>query len=129
MEMSQLTSMAVRTQSALDKYELVTEKAEEAVFVDSLSSGHRVIRDEVKQNTVDVKKETQLLNRRLEELKQDLDVGKVLASMSLVEASQAGKEFSSQLSDNARNIASAIERIEIHVVAALSLLKKAEKTL
>ena len=72
---------------------------------------------------IDIETRTKKLLRGLQDLKQELDVGKVLASMSLVEASQAGKEFSAPLTDNAKNIASAIERIEVHVLEALKLVE------
>jgi hypothetical protein len=44
--------------------------------------------------------------------------------MSLVEATQANSEYSSQLTDNAKNISSAISRIEVHVGDALKLMPR-----
>jgi methyl-accepting chemotaxis protein len=127
MNISRLTTNAVRTQSALEKYDNVKQRAETADHVESLTATHAKIRTQVQTEADSTQQLTKKLSRHLEDLKQDLDVGRVLASMSLVEASQAGKDFSAQLSDNARNIASAIGRIDVHVSSALDLMKKALK--
>lgn len=127
MKVSRLTTNAVRTQAALEKYDDVQLKAKSAEHLESLTSSHAKIRTQVQSEADSVQQLTSKLGRQLEDLKQDLDVGRVLASMSLVEASQAGKDFSAQLTDNARNIGSAIGRIEVHVSCALDLMKKAIK--
>jgi len=124
MAVSKLTSNTLRTKNAQDQYVIATQKAHNAEFVSSLAANQHKITNKKRQEDEAIVSQTKRLGRCLEDLKQEIDVGKVLASMSLVEASQAGKDFTAQLSDNARNIGSAIQRIEVHVAKALSLLKK-----
>jgi methyl-accepting chemotaxis protein len=123
MEISKLTTNAVRTETAAQRYEDAFEKGKDATHIDSLRHNFGDIQKQVSGEYAHITSLTNKLSRGLEVLKQELDVGKVLASMSLVEASQAGKEFTAHLTDNAKNIASAIERIEVHVNEALKLMK------
>ncbi len=123
MAISKLTSNTVRTQAALEKYDVAIHKAQEYRHVKSLEPTFTAIKQEASGKNEDIGRRIKALSRRLEDLKQELDVGKVLASMSMVEASQAGKEFIEPLTDNAKNISSAIGRIEVYVNEALKLVK------
>lgn len=127
MEISKITTHSVRTDLAREKYETAQAKASHAEFLASLSEGQQNISEQLSEENIDIAEKTKYLTRALEVLKQELDVGKVLASMSLVEASQAGKDFSAQLADNANNIASAIARIETNVTNSLQLIRKSKR--
>ncbi len=61
------------------------------------------------------------LTSALEELSRELRTATVLAAMSRVEASQAGKEFQQQLEVIADNVARAAEKIQSHVRLSQSL--------
>lgn len=128
MAISKITSNAIRTQSAKTRFESAYEKASESEYLSSLDSSYQSIQKHIGEEHEKIRQNTVKLSRSLGELKQELEVGKVLASMSLVEASQAGPEFLDALTDNAKNIASALERIEVHVRNSLSLLNKSGKS-
>lgn len=123
MIISKMTSNSVQSDSAIEKYNKALDTAKDYPHVDSLAPKYESIKVESNEQIEDINKRIKKLTRGLQDLKQELDVGKVLASMSLVEASQAGKEYTAPLTDNAKNIASAIERIEVHVIDALKLVK------
>lgn len=122
MALSKLTSNTVRTQTTVEKYDIAINKSKQYPYAKSLEPTYLAIKKEESDKDKDISERIKKLSRRLEDLKQELDVGKVLASMSLVEASQAGKEFTGPLTDNAKNISSAIERIEVYVNEALKLV-------
>ena len=124
MKISKLTTNAERTHSAQEKYEVAFDKGKEANHIKSLDANFADINQQAKDESETIEQLSRQLSRGLEVLKQELDVGKVLASMSLVEATQANSEYSSQLTDNAKNISSAISRIEVHVGDALKLMPK-----
>lgn len=125
-EMSRLTSDIANAESSLSDAEKETalgdENAETATL--NANSKENELKTKVSVEKADIDGKTKKLLRDLEDLKQELDVARVLASMSLVEAAQAGKEFSGQLTDNAKNIAKAIEKIDAHVCRSLSLIGK-----
>jgi len=121
---SKITSNAMRTHSAKVKFDSAYVKASDSENLSSLDKSYSDIQQRIVSEQEQIRRSTIKLTRSLEELKQELEVGKVLASMSLVEASQAGNDYTSALTDNAKNIASALERIEVHVKKALSLLNK-----
>ncbi|WP_395344496.1 hypothetical protein PN836_006945 [Ningiella sp. W23] len=122
MVISKLTSTVVKTQTAQQHFERAFDKGEGAEYLDSLQTKYSDIKNEVTNETEHIESLVRHLVRELEDLKQELEVGKVLASMSLVEASQADKAYTNQLSDNANNISSAINRIESNVGRALKLI-------
>ncbi|MBF7073929.1 hypothetical protein ISG33_11005 [Glaciecola sp. MH2013] len=126
MQISKLTTNAVRTESAQQRYVTAFDKGQQATHIDSLKTNYADINQQVKSETETIDSLSRQLARGLEVLKQELDVGKVLASMSLVEASQASSEYSNQLTDNAKNIGSAISRIEKHVGDAIKLMPRSK---
>ncbi|MGB3724527.1 MAG: hypothetical protein WA981_02085 [Glaciecola sp.] len=122
--MSKITTQAVRTNSAKKRYERAYAKAQHAEYVTSLDTSFDEVKTTLNEENQSIVTSTRHLLRSLETLKQELAVGKVLASMSLVEASQAGKEFSAQLADNANNISGSINKIDSHVSLSLKLINK-----
>lgn len=121
--MSKLASNSAKTTSALHKFDEAITKAQNAEYVSSLDPVHAKIEKDVANESIDFAQQVRQLKRELENLKSELDVAKVLASMSQVEAVQASKEYQGPLSVNAQNIAEAALRIEKHVKHSLSLLR------
>lgn len=121
--MSKLRSNSAKTTSALQKFGEAIDKAKMAQYVSSLAPVHAQIEKNVMNENIDFAEQVRQLKRELENLKSELDVAKVLASMSQVEAVQASIEYQGPLSVNAQNISEAALRIEKHVNHSLSLLR------
>ncbi len=126
--MSRLASNAARTQSAVLKFKLARTKGAEAKFIESIDVAVENANHQSKQFDDEFTIQIQNLKSDLESLKRELDVTKVLASMSQVEAAQAGKEYSFTLRDNALSIADAANTIESHVQASLKLVDKLQRS-
>jgi hypothetical protein len=122
--MSRLASNAVRTKTAYDKFSQALIIGKEAKYIDSLRPVHERIAGEANIEQADFDKHVAKLKTQLNELKRELDIAQILASMSQVEAAQANPEHQAALKDNAINIGQAAAQIEKHVIYSLSLFSK-----
>jgi hypothetical protein len=122
--MSRLASNAVRTKTAYAKFEEALKKAEDAQYRNSLKPLYNKIKKESMAEQQEFDRHVKRLISELEDLKQELDIAKILSSMSQVEAAQANPEHQAALKDNALNIGQAAVQIEQHVVYSLSLFSK-----
>lgn len=121
--LSRMASSAVTTRDASEKFNKAMDIAVDAEHVASLNKANKSIADSKFTQDEEYKAQLKSLMKELEELQRGLEIAKVLASMSRVEASQATSEYKPQLNSNAQSISSSVEQIEKHVQASLALIR------
>ncbi|MGQ8364195.1 hypothetical protein [Glaciecola sp. 1036] len=122
-KISQMSSNFLRTDSTIKQMQKVMRDAKDAPYIDSLQMPLENIQESTAREQILFNQEVNKLYSQLLDLKKELESAKIIATMSLVESSQADKEYRAALTDNAVKISDAAKQIETHVDNALALFR------
>lgn len=116
-----LAAMRERTMEALDIFNRVSRKAEDAAYIGSLNKAKILSEKKLEEIDEELRKKMCRLELQLEETNKQIRAASIISSTSKVEASQAGS-FQPQLDVIADNIAEAATQIKKHLADAQNLL-------
>ncbi|WP_448567650.1 hypothetical protein [Thalassotalea ganghwensis] len=126
-ELSKIASNKFRTDSAIGYFEKVYQKAKDSPYIDTLSSGYRRTVKEQSSLGSEYRKKLIALTNQLEQLKDELRTAIILATLSRVEASQAGPSFEEQLKNVADNVEQSADIIREYISSSLQLVSSLEQ--
>lgn len=114
-QMSRTASETARAEHALNSFRVAFEKGKDAAYITSINSAYERTKQQHRELESHFHQQIYQLVERLNALGRELRTATVLAAMSRVEASFAGKEFEASLNVIAENVAASSERIQQHV--------------
>ncbi len=111
-----------RADAAIDKFDVVYVRANQSSNISSLDKSYQ--RTKAHQNELALAFETQIkkLVDELDELNGELRTAVILATLSRVEASQAGSLYQESLNNVANNVESAAQRIKTQIISSQQLV-------
>jgi hypothetical protein len=121
-ELSKAAADKFRTDNAMSRFDMVYDKASEYKYISSLKFGYE--RTKKLQTTLMAKYKMQLgqLSLELDRLADELRTAGILATLSRVEASQAGALYQEALNNVADNVENAANLIKSHIYNSQQLV-------
>ncbi len=119
--MSRVASETARAESALNHFKVAYIKGKDSYYLKSIDSAFSRTEENYKAMRQSFNQLASNLKNALSDLARELRTATILATMSRVEASQAGKEFENSLNTIAENVSLASQSIERHVKYAQAL--------
>jgi hypothetical protein len=114
-DLSKTAANKFRTDNAITRFEEVYRKAEGFPHISSLSPGYNRTKTIQLSLLVDYKRQLRHLTMELDTLEDELRTAVILATLSRVEASQAGVLYQEALNNVADNVESAASLIKSHI--------------
>ena len=113
--LSQTTAEKVRADSAIEHFNIVYEKAKGSQFIASLDEVYERCQTKQHQLEISYKKQIENLSEELDMLSNELRNAVIVATLSRVEASQAGIQYQDALINVAANVEGAASKIKEHI--------------
>jgi hypothetical protein len=113
--LSKTSADKFRTDNAVLRFEQVYKKANNYQHIDSLSLGFKRTKQIQKALMANYKRQLRQLSMELDMLEDELRTAVILATLSRVEASQAGALYEEALKNVADNVESAASLIKSHI--------------
>jgi len=113
--LSQTSADKVRADSAIEHFNIVFIKAKDSPFIDSLDEVYQRCQTKQRQLDKSYKRQIDRLSDELIMLSNELRNAVILATLSRVEASQAGIEYQEALINVANNVEGAASKIKEHI--------------
>jgi len=113
--LSQTSADKVRADSAIAHFNTVFIKAKDSPFISSLNAVYQRCQTKQRQLDQSYKRQIERLSEELVMLSNELRNAVILATLSRVEASQAGIEYQEALINVANNVEGAASKIKDHI--------------
>jgi len=126
-DLSRTAANKFRTDNAINKFEAVYKRAEGSHFIDSLNFGYDRTKGCQYLLYTNYQKQLSKLTTELETLKDELRTAVILATLSRVEASQAGLLYQESLNNVANNVESAASAIKDHISTSQHLVSNLQQ--
>ena len=125
--LSKTAANKFRTDSAITRFNIIFKKAADSVHIKSLNYGfNRTVSTQNKLLT-NYQRQLSKLTTELDMLKDELRTAVILATLSRVEASQAGSLYQESLNNVAENVESAANDIRAHIQNSQQLVKNLQQ--
>ena len=119
---SRIATDSFRAEYALQRFDLVYQNSADAKFLSSLDVSYARTKEHYDSLHAFFNKHAKQLKEQLDELAKELRTANVLATISRVEASQAGVKYEQSLNDIAHNVIEAANKIQQRVKHAQKLM-------
>lgn len=120
--LSKTAAEKFRADEAIAKFTIVYEKAKNDPNISSLDAGFNRTKERQEILSIAFHKQIKRLTDELEELSGELRTAVILATLSRVEASQAGTLYQDSLHNVADNVESAASKIRTHIHSSQNLV-------
>ena len=126
-DLSKIAANKFRTDKAIAYFNNVYQRAKNTPNIHTLTPGYNRTLADQHSLASDYRKKLRLLVSQLEQLKDELRTAVILATLSRVEASQAGDSFEAQLLSVADNVEESADLIRDYILASLQLVTSLEQ--
>lgn len=126
-QLSRIATAGTRSAFALDRFQQVYIKSNQASYLSSLDSVRQRNSHEFNQLRKQFKESAKGLNDTLESLYSGLRIAQIISTMLSVEASQAQKHYHEQLNSIAHDVTQLATQIQQHVQQSLTLFSQLSK--
>jgi hypothetical protein len=113
--LSQTSAEKVRADAAIEHFNVVYERAKDSPYIHSLDEMYKRCSDKQQDLEITYKRQIDQLNDELAMLSSELRNAVILATLSRVEASQAGAQYQEALINVAENVEGAAGKIKNHI--------------
>ncbi len=111
-----------RADDTIARFELIYQKSADSPYLDSLDFGYNRIKNYQAALDLSYQKQLSQLFLELEALQDELRTAVILATLSRVEASQAGSQYREALNNVANNVENSSKIIKKHIKTSLQLV-------
>lgn len=126
-ELSRMAANKYRADAAITRFDIVYQKIADGKYIRTLDGGYSRTKSRQQLLFTQYQKLLHKLISKLETLKDELRTAVILATLSRVEASQAGAIFHDQLNNVADNVESSAFLIKEHIIQSLELIPALER--
>ena len=110
-----------RSELAISRFDAVYKKAKGSPFINSLDFGYNRTKNHQSKLMLSFKQQINALNNELTDLDNELRTAVVLATLSRIEASQAGSGYQDSLNNVADNVSSSADLIKSFIKSSKKL--------